>query len=441
MPITTRCSCGARFAAPDKLAGRAVKCPKCSQPVRVQAADQPAAGVATDPIGVKCQCGKALKVPGKFAGKSVKCPACGKALAVPRPNRASAAAGERSTEDSVAGLLDEADLNLSKTGRRCPECREDMQLDDIICIQCGYNTETGKKVKVKKARKGAEDWQCPLPDAAARGPTRPKPSSRSPSSSIRRLPWRIDGRRHRGVHGLSADAIGPEAGNRRIPDRTDRIRRYVLGGFGVLVTVPCAVAAKLVETGKPAGRILSIVMGFVTLLGVPVAHLLLGVLVLRLFALPDAYAILALRVFGVGDQRTTRPCRPDWQSGVRNESADRYGLAIRPTKESADNAGIAIRPTFSAAVSGWPARRKRSLPQVPPPTCCGAAHSRVSSGSCGSGYPAEEGDATPSTSTSLTKIGWSTCPCSSSSCRSFAVKWTPFDSRSRCASRSPRSIR
>ena len=83
MPITTRCSCGARFAAPDKLAGRAVKCPKCSQPVRVQAADQPAAGVATDPIGVKCQCGKALRVPGKFAGKSVKCPACGEALAVP----------------------------------------------------------------------------------------------------------------------------------------------------------------------------------------------------------------------------------------------------------------------------------------------------------------------------------------------------------------------
>ena len=74
----------------------------------------------------------------------------------------------------MAGLLDEADLNLSKTGRRCPECREDMQLDDIICIQCGYNTETGKKVKVKKLEKGQKIGNVSVPDAPAPGPDAPE---------------------------------------------------------------------------------------------------------------------------------------------------------------------------------------------------------------------------------------------------------------------------
>ena len=53
--------------------------------------------------------------------------------------------------------------------------------------------------------------------------------------------------------------------------------------------VPPTVAAKvakLVETGKPAGRILSIVMGFVALLGFPLLTLL-GVLILRLSLSPD----------------------------------------------------------------------------------------------------------------------------------------------------------
>ncbi len=56
---------------------------------------------------------------------------------------------------------------------------------------------------------------------------------------------------------------------------------FVLGGTLILVTLPCAAAASLVKEGKSVGRILSIVMGFVT---VPV--FLLGVLIVKL-ALSD----------------------------------------------------------------------------------------------------------------------------------------------------------
>ena len=35
------------------------------------------------PISITCQCGKKLKAPDKLAGKSVKCPACQHLLTVP----------------------------------------------------------------------------------------------------------------------------------------------------------------------------------------------------------------------------------------------------------------------------------------------------------------------------------------------------------------------
>ena len=70
------------------------------------------------------------------------------------------------------------------------------------------------------------------------------------------------------------------------PDEYDRLRRrvlwtmpsglYVIGGAIVLLVLPFALAANLVQSGKAVGRILSIVMGIVA---VPI---LLGVLIIKL---------------------------------------------------------------------------------------------------------------------------------------------------------------
>jgi hypothetical protein len=48
MPIPVTCSCGAALRAPDRAAGKAVRCPACAQVVRV-----PAAGAAIAPITVR----------------------------------------------------------------------------------------------------------------------------------------------------------------------------------------------------------------------------------------------------------------------------------------------------------------------------------------------------------------------------------------------------
>lgn len=41
MPIEVRCQCGKRLKAPDKYAGRSVKCPGCEQPIAIPAAPAP----------------------------------------------------------------------------------------------------------------------------------------------------------------------------------------------------------------------------------------------------------------------------------------------------------------------------------------------------------------------------------------------------------------
>ena len=46
-------------------------------------------------------------------------------------------------------LLDEIGLTV-KTGRVCSECAADLSAEAIICIQCGFNTETGKHLKTKR---------------------------------------------------------------------------------------------------------------------------------------------------------------------------------------------------------------------------------------------------------------------------------------------------
>jgi predicted amidophosphoribosyltransferase len=118
MPIKLACTCGKKFTAKDSLAGKTVKCPNCGRPLTVTAAASPAARAAD--------------------GKSVP-PKTG-----PRRPDADEESGP------LAELLDEVGMPASRTGRRCPECFSDMTSEAIICIQCGYNTETGRRLRTRR---------------------------------------------------------------------------------------------------------------------------------------------------------------------------------------------------------------------------------------------------------------------------------------------------
>lgn len=97
MPIKVACSCGQAFAAPDHLAGRAVKCPKCSQPLNIPAA---------------------------------------------QPQQPAAPAG------GLADLLAEEGLaTKAGSGPQCPSCSAPMPPHGFLCVQCGYNVQAGRKIQ------------------------------------------------------------------------------------------------------------------------------------------------------------------------------------------------------------------------------------------------------------------------------------------------------
>ncbi len=122
MPIKVTCQCGKSFAAKDELAGKAVKCPNCQQPLRIPGGS-PAA----------------VKAPAK--------PAAQPALAAAAAPAKLAAAGQRGGDDLFAevGLKQQA-LNT----RPCPGCTAPLAPDAVICVKCGYNTKLGRRMETIK---------------------------------------------------------------------------------------------------------------------------------------------------------------------------------------------------------------------------------------------------------------------------------------------------
>ena len=117
MPIKVTCKCGKSFAAKEQLAGKAVKCPNCSQPIRIpQPKQKPAAG---------------------------------------RPPAAPAPGG-------IGDLLDEVGMgghtHDDYTGPRCPSCDAPLAQHAALCVECGYNLQSGKFVKGmgQKSKRGPQ---------------------------------------------------------------------------------------------------------------------------------------------------------------------------------------------------------------------------------------------------------------------------------------------
>ncbi len=78
------------------------------------------------PIRIKCSCGKVLRAPDDAAGKKAKCPGCGKVIAIP-------ASEEPVPEEPPA---EETVL--------CAECGAEVEEGAVVCMQCGYNFDTGQ---------------------------------------------------------------------------------------------------------------------------------------------------------------------------------------------------------------------------------------------------------------------------------------------------------
>jgi len=90
------------------------------------------------PIPVSCQCGYQVDAPDQYAGKQVSCPACQNPLQVPLPQQAP-------IDTMLDEMLSDAGITAVTPGSyRCPNCTANIPGGAIICLECGYNVESGQ---------------------------------------------------------------------------------------------------------------------------------------------------------------------------------------------------------------------------------------------------------------------------------------------------------
>lgn len=116
------------------------------------------------PISVQCNsCSTKLKVRDELAGKRVKCPKCSQTLEIPAAvtKKSTQTMGVRTANPAsdpddyrlapafnpMLDLLDEAGIESAARGRVCSNCGSDLSALAIICIECGFNNETGKRIE------------------------------------------------------------------------------------------------------------------------------------------------------------------------------------------------------------------------------------------------------------------------------------------------------
>lgn len=78
MAIEHTCQCGTKLRVKDELAGKKIKCPKCSETFTLTAGQ-----AALDLISVSCKCGKSFQAKATMAGKSFQCISCNRTISIP----------------------------------------------------------------------------------------------------------------------------------------------------------------------------------------------------------------------------------------------------------------------------------------------------------------------------------------------------------------------
>lgn len=188
MPIRVKCKCGNKFGAPSKYAGKKVKCPECSNPLVIPKANgsaKKAAGLPakTDPstalvpasggkskskkiaakssknkiaksdkIAVKCKCGEKFAAKPELKGKTVRCPGCQNPVKIGGSRQVAVAKKKAAPAPSLTDdVFDELGIGSADgPERKCPECKAVMSEEAILCIECGYNENLGRKMTVKR---------------------------------------------------------------------------------------------------------------------------------------------------------------------------------------------------------------------------------------------------------------------------------------------------
>lgn len=101
-------------------------------------------------IKVTCTCGQSFKAKDELAGKRARCPKCSQPLVIPAPSVDDEFTLEAPVDvpkyNPLEDILADEGVKHAATGPVCPSCSEPVSPGAVICIQCGFNLQTGEKV-------------------------------------------------------------------------------------------------------------------------------------------------------------------------------------------------------------------------------------------------------------------------------------------------------
>ncbi len=144
MAITAACThCNTTFSLRNEFAGKRIKCPKCKNDFMVPAGAN-AAGANT--AGANAAGANAAGAKAQVAGNG----AAGNRNAGGKPaGRMAAAASSAAASrgyNPLMDLLDEAGVQAKARGRGCTNCGAEIKPGAVLCIECGFNLETGERL-------------------------------------------------------------------------------------------------------------------------------------------------------------------------------------------------------------------------------------------------------------------------------------------------------
>lgn len=99
------------------------------------------------PIVVQCSaCKKQFQAGDHLAGKQVKCPGCQTVLLLPGGPAAPAAEPHPMDELLSEEIPGHRKGPAGPSQIKCPGCGTPVSQDAILCVDCGYNFRTGRKI-------------------------------------------------------------------------------------------------------------------------------------------------------------------------------------------------------------------------------------------------------------------------------------------------------
>lgn len=115
-------------------------------------------------VHIKCgRCKKVLKGPDNLAGKRVKCPHCGATLQIPAAKTDSDhPAPQPAAPGGLASLLDEEGFGAAPKSpapqiNACPSCGGEMPPGGVLCVNCGFHKELGRRLETKHGASAADE--------------------------------------------------------------------------------------------------------------------------------------------------------------------------------------------------------------------------------------------------------------------------------------------